>query len=60
MYKVMLQYASLQQGDTDDGNLHMVICGINGKTKKMPLTVNKKGELEFTAADVGQVSCTFT
>ncbi len=60
-YKVLVRCGSVQQSanDDDDANLYMVIVGVNGQTKKMPLVVNKKGEIEFTTTDVGQVSCSF-
>jgi len=59
-YKVLVRFGSVQQSaNDDDANLYMVIVGVNGQTKKMPLVVNKKGEIEFTTTDVGQVSCSF-
>ncbi|CAF1216392.1 unnamed protein product [Adineta steineri] len=59
MYKVSVQYGSLQQNSNDDDdntNLYLVIVGVNGKTKRLPLPVNKKDEIEFNTTDVGKIS----
>ncbi|CAF4221229.1 unnamed protein product, partial [Adineta steineri] len=61
IYKVSVQYGSLQQNfndDDDDDNtsLYLVIVGVNGKTKRIPLPVNKKDEIEFNTTDVGKIS----
>ena len=62
-YKVLIQYGTLQQrslGDDDDDDddefqLHMVIFGSNGQTKRMVFRKNLTGEIDQQAADVGQV-----
>ncbi|CAF3864693.1 unnamed protein product [Adineta steineri] len=59
IYKVSVQYGSLQKNSDDDDentNLYLVIVGVNGKTKRMPLPVNKKDEIEFNTTDVGKIS----
>ncbi|CAF3372205.1 unnamed protein product [Rotaria sp. Silwood1] len=56
LYKVMLRYGSLQEAPIDgDSNLYVIVAGVNGQTKKIPLLVNKKGVAEFKTNDVGKI-----
>ncbi|CAF0819854.1 unnamed protein product [Rotaria sp. Silwood1] len=56
LYKVMLRYGSLQEAPIDgDSNLYVIVVGVNGQTKKIPLLVNKKGVAEFKTNDVGKI-----
>ncbi|CAF5062605.1 unnamed protein product, partial [Rotaria magnacalcarata] len=61
VYKVSVRFGTLQQtaNDDHDGNLYLIIVGKRGQTKKMPLPVNEKGEIEFKTNDVGKVSKIF-
>ncbi|CAF1064509.1 unnamed protein product [Rotaria sordida] len=57
MYEVLLRFDSRQETPIDDDNsLYMIIFGVNGQTKKMPLLLNKNGETEFKTNDVGKIS----
>ncbi|CAF4981001.1 unnamed protein product, partial [Rotaria socialis] len=61
-YKVSVRFGTLQQtvnDDDDNGILYLIIVGKNGQTNKMPLLVNKKGEVEFKTNDVGEISKIF-
>lgn len=56
----MVRFGKVQQVlPNDDSGLYIIIVGENGQTKKMPLGVDKKGEVEFKTNDVGKVSFTF-
>ncbi|CAF0862963.1 unnamed protein product [Adineta ricciae] len=63
-YKVLVQYGTLQQrsldddddDDDDESQLHMVIFGSNGQTKRMVLRKNLAGEIDLQAFDVGQIT----
>ena len=56
IYKVSIEFGSCQTATIDDeSRLYMIIFGSDGHTEKMPLMINKNGEIEFKGNDVGKV-----